>query len=147
MIPRKSSLEGSASGSSDDSQLPTASPLSSSGSVDSRFIKIEKMRNRRFDPVLLDVTTKKELTDGSAVETNHLHTSSAPDSSTPVPAAAQIALFREDAKRRMANRLTKILEGTREEDRARQRARELVKARLIESFDMRKQKPAGSEDS
>ena len=105
-------------------QAEDALPTATDKSVASKFIHIEEMRHRRFDPASLyndnahlNVQTQKQqqrtLQRGKDLRS-----------------FAQISLFKEQARARIASKLTQVFEDTKETHRAKQRAKNLVRARV-----------------
>lgn len=91
-------------------------PISTGNGDDRRLLKIEKLRNRMFNPAI-----------ASAEPSSSSSTSSSP--------AVQISLFKEQARQRMGQRLTEIFEETRKAQIARQKAKDLVRERAIRAFE------------
>lgn len=107
----------------DKSVSPSSSQPSPAGSspdaMDSRFLKIERMRNRMLEPAsaAANAAPSSPL---SITTTANRHQST----------AAEVALFKEQARKRMAERLTTLFDATREQRRSREEAKKMVRDRL-----------------
>jgi hypothetical protein len=92
---------------SSSSSLSSVSVVSNTlKDVNSKFLKIEKMRNKMFVP------------EGVGRRAG-------------VHPAAEVALFKEQARRRMADRLTTLFDTTRKERMAREEAKRMVQEREV----------------
>ncbi len=90
-----------------------------------RMVKMERMRNKMFNP-------------GSGVETKRVlrrSSSASAEGKENVPPAQQIALFKEHARDCMQSRLTELFESTRQAQVARKKAKDLVRERMRKAFE------------
>lgn len=86
-----------------------------------KFLSIEEMRNRRFNPI---AATTSNLADPLNAQDRVLQRGKG------VGSAAQIALFKEETRQRLAAKLTSVFEETKNTHLARQMAKDRVKAKV-----------------
>ena len=109
---------------SSQQQAEDAIHTSTDKSVASKFIHIEEMRHRRFNPASL-----YNVNDHLNVQTQKQQQCTL-QLGKDLRSFAQIALFKEQARARIAGKLTQVFEDTKETHRAKQRAKNLVRARV-----------------
>jgi hypothetical protein len=93
-----------------------------------KFIKIEKMRHRHFSPMAGETRNTGILDAASTtIQRRNHHAEDEP--------VRQIALFREENRKRVADKVTRIVEASRNKELARQMARDRMEKRANEATD------------
>lgn len=117
----RASNEGRGQDASPDASLPTSSSSSS------KFLVMEKMRQRMFNPGAEGMRVSKKK---ATAFSNHFEPPADAKGAAADP-AVQIAMYKHAARARLASKLTGIFEDTKQQVRARQAAKELVQARMV----------------
>lgn len=92
--------------------------------VRAKFLHIEEMRNKRFNPIIMASSAAQGTVDPLHTQDRVLQRGKG------VGSAAQISLFKEESRRRLASKLTSVFEETKDVHLSKQMAKERVKAKV-----------------